>query len=112
MEEKNRKTCPNTRRGVCTKQSYLAITGRQILSPEILKQALSPQLSAQELNALNILPSQASNDGGILFPGITKQWGYLGLLLPEGLFTGRGNGALVWGGLASDSWHTDVKKVL
>jgi hypothetical protein len=77
-----------------------------------MEQALSPQLTAEELNGLDNLPSEASNDGGLLLPGVVKQWGLLGLLFPDGFFTGRGNGTVAWGGLASDSWHSDVQKGL
>ncbi|KAK5992451.1 carboxylate methylbutanoyltransferase-like protein [Cladobotryum mycophilum] len=85
-------------------------TGAQILSPEMTKEALSPQLSQAELvNGLN-QPTQAANDGGLFFPGTEKQWGLGAMLFPAGFDTGRGNGTFAWAGFSNTNWHTDNEK--
>jgi methyl acetate hydrolase len=88
-------------------------TGKEILSPSTVKKMLQPQLSKVELeNGLN-QPSQASNDGGVLFPGVPKQWGLGALLFPEGFpQTGRGKGTLAWAGFTNVNWHCDNEKGL
>lgn len=86
-------------------------TGKQILSPSIIKKMLQPQLSEIELNNGLNQPSQASNDGGVLFPSVPKQWGLGALLFPEGFAqTGRGNGTLAWAGFTNVNWHCDNEK--
>ncbi|EHK21137.1 uncharacterized protein TRIVIDRAFT_223225 [Trichoderma virens Gv29-8] len=86
------------------------VTGARILSTSIVEEALRPQLSAVELaNGLDA-PSQASNDGGVLFPGTAKQWGLGALLFPAGFETGRGNGTFAWAGFCNTNWHADNEK--
>ncbi|KAL6693443.1 beta-lactamase/transpeptidase-like protein [Trichoderma pleuroticola] len=85
-------------------------TGKRILSSEIVAQMFTPQLSEAEVeNGLN-QPSQASNDGGVLFPGTPKQWGLGALLFPEGFETGRGKFTLAWAGFTNVNWHCDIEK--
>lgn len=89
---------------------YIAKTGKRVLSSEIVAQMFSPQLSETEVeNGLN-QPSQASNDGGVLFPGTPKQWGLGALLFPEGFETGRGKFTLAWAGFTNVNWHCDIEK--
>ncbi|KAL7916905.1 beta-lactamase/transpeptidase-like protein [Trichoderma velutinum] len=87
-------------------------TGERVLSSEIVAEMFTPQLSEAELeNGLN-QPSQASNDGGVLFPGTPKQWGLGALLFPEGFETGRGKFTLAWAGFTNVNWHCDIEKGL
>ncbi|KAL5087974.1 hypothetical protein Trisim1_007379 [Trichoderma cf. simile WF8] len=85
-------------------------TSKRVLSSELVAQMFTPQLSeAQVENGLN-QPSQASNDGGVLFPGTSKQWGLGALLFPEGFETGRGKFTLAWAGFTNVNWHCDIEK--
>ncbi|KAK4059901.1 hypothetical protein Trihar35433_10445 [Trichoderma harzianum] len=81
-----------------------------LINQGVHPQMFTPQLSEAEVeNGLN-QPSQASNDGGVLFPGTPKQWGLGALLFPEGFETGRGKFTLAWAGFTNVNWHCDIEK--
>lgn len=90
---------------------YIAKTSKRILSSNVVAQIFYPQPSSAELEKGFYQASQASNSGGVWFPGVFKQWGPEAMLFPEGFETGRGKSTLAWAGLTVD-WHFDIKKYI
>lgn len=77
----------------------IAITGKRILESETVRDMFAGQLTPEQVLWLD-RPSLISEH--IFSPGLEKQWGLSGLLMPKGSPTGRGEGTATWfGKLAS-----------
>lgn len=60
---------------------------------------LTPQLTPSQAKWLD-MPTPA-NRNKPLAPGVEKQWGLGGMIMPGGLGTGRGRGCITWSGECS-----------
>ena len=69
---------------------------------------LRPQLDERQASWVNG-PTPA-NMNKVLLPGTEKQWGLGFLLMPKGMYTGRGDGAAAWAGFANTHWMVDPKR--
>lgn len=73
----------------------IAITRKRILESETVRDMFAAQLTSEQVLWLD-RPSLISEH--ILSPGVEKQWGLSGLLMPKGSPTGRGEGTATWFG--------------
>jgi len=84
------------------------ITGKQVIRSELVKEMLRPQLNEEQAAWLE--QPTIANQMQVLMPGVEKQWGLGFLLMPRGMYTGRGEGAATWAGFANTHWMVDPKK--
>lgn len=84
------------------------ITGKQVIRSELVKEMLRPQLNEEQAAWLE--QPTIANQMQVLMPGVEKQWGLGFLLMPRGMYTGRGEGTATWAGFANTHWMVDPKK--
>ncbi|EIM90652.1 beta-lactamase/transpeptidase-like protein [Stereum hirsutum FP-91666 SS1] len=84
------------------------VTENQVLHPSTIHSMLSPQLTPSQAKWLD-MPTPV-NRGKPLAPGVEKQWGLGGMIMSQGLRTGRGKGCFTWSGVANTHWMADPEK--